>query len=292
MTGPVRFDPDLLRRMERLAVVARRAFRGTGQGERRARMHGASTEFRDHRSYAPGDDLRHLDWNLYARLDRLHLKRFHDEQEVRLHLAIDTSASMDHGQPRKFDTAAHLTAALGWMALTGRDLVVLHPLGESDAPPPPLAGRSSARRLLDWLSRLEPRGAVDVAEGLRDVGRRARRPGIVVAISDFLSEGAARGVEALAAAGHQVHAVQVLSPQERAPDLAGDLTLVDCETGREVSVTMSGRLARIYREGLADLEAELVAAARRCGATVTATTSDESLEELLFTRLRRQGVLA
>ena len=292
MSAPL-FDAGFLRRIERLSIVARRTFRGSGSGERRARTHGASTEFRDHRLYAPGDDLRHLDWNLLARHDRLHLKRFHDEQDVRVHLVLDASASMDLGRPSKFDAARRLVAALGWMALTGRDQVVLHALGgRGDAPPPPLQGRAGTQRLLRWLESLAPEGPVDLEEALVEIGRRARRPGIVFVVSDLLSAGAARGLERLAAGGHQVQAVHLLAPDEREPSVEGDLALVDCETGREVMVSVSPRLLQLYRETLAGLEQELAAAARRCGAVVTAASSDEAPEDLVFRKLRVQGLLA
>jgi uncharacterized protein (DUF58 family) len=292
MSAPL-FDADFLKRIERLSVTARRSFRGSGHGERRARTHGASTEFRDHRSYAPGDDLRHLDWNLYARHDRLHLKRFHDEQDVRVHLVLDASASMGAGEPSKFDAARRLVAALGWLSLTGQDTVVLQALGgEGPSPPPPLQGRASARRLLAWLEGLSPSGPVDLEEALIEAGRRARRPGIVFVVSDFLSGSAARGLERLGAAQHQVHALHVLSPEEREPRLEGDLRLVDSETGEDVVVSLSPRMLRIYRETLAGLEHDLQAAARRVGATVTPAVSDEAIEDLVFRRLRSQGLLA
>jgi len=292
MSAPL-FDAEFLKRIERLAVVARRSFRGSGHGERRARTHGASTEFRDHRIYAPGDDLRHLDWNLYARHDRLHLKRFHDEQDVRVHLVLDASASMASGEPSKFDAARRLVAALGWLSLTGQDTVVLHALGGENAePPPPLQGRVSARRLLTWLEDIEPAGRVDLEEGLLEVGRRARRPGIVFIVSDLLSSGAARGLERRGAARHQGHALHLLAPEEREPRLEGDLRLVDSETGSDVVVSLSPRLLRIYRETLAGLEQELQAAARRVAATVTAIGSGDSVEDVIFRKLRASGLLA
>lgn len=287
------FDTDFLKRIERLSVAARRSFRGSGHGERRARTHGASTEFRDHRSYAAGDDLRHLDWNLYARHDRLHLKRFHDEQDVRVHLVLDATASMAAGEPTKFDAARRLIAALGWLSLTGQDTVVLHALGGSGTPPPPpLQGRASARRLLAWLEALEPSGSVDLEEALVEAGRRARRPGILFLVSDFLSPSAARGLERLGAARHQVHALHVLAPEERDPQLEGDLRLVDAETGDDVVVSLSPRLLRIYRDTLAGLEQDLSAAARRVAATVTPVDSAEPIEDVIFQRLRAQGLLA
>lgn len=287
------FDAAFLRRIERLSVVARKTFRGSGHGQRRVRAHGTSTEFADHRLYAAGDDLRHLDWNLLARHDRLYLKRFHDEQDVRVHLVLDASLSMGSGEPPKFDAARRLLAAVGWLALTGQDVVALHAMGgEGETPPPPLQGRASARRMLAWFEGLRPSGAVDLEEALVAVGARARRPGILFIVSDFLSAGAARGLEKLGAARHQVHAVHLLSPEERRPALQGDLRLVDVETESELLVSLSPRLLKLYAETLAGLEAELEEACRRSAASLTSAGSEESTEDLVFRRLRLQGLLA
>jgi uncharacterized protein (DUF58 family) len=292
MSGEL-FDAEFLRRIERLSLVARRTFRGSGHGARRAREHGASTEFRDHRLYSAGDDVRHLDWNLLARHDRLYLKRFHDEQDVRVHLILDASASMGFGRPSKIDAARRLAAALGWLSLTGQDVVVLHALGgDGPAPPTPLQGRPSARRLLEWLEQTRAAGRVDLEEALVEAGRRAARPGIVFVLSDFLSAGAARGLERLSAGRHQVHAVHLLSREEREPPLEGDLRLVDVETGDAIAVSLSPRLLRLHGEMLAGLEQELVAATRRCGATLTPVGSEERVEDVVFLRLKAHGLLA
>jgi uncharacterized protein (DUF58 family) len=291
-----RFGSRFLKRLERLVLLSRRTFRGAGHGQRRARQAGVSTEFRDHRLYVAGDDLRHLDWNLYARLDRLYLKRFHDQQDVTVHLVLDASASMGFGTPRKLDAARDVLGALAWLALSGEDRVVLHVLdGQGHVSSMAYRGRLGARRLLERLATVEPGGRVSLGEALADVARSLRSPGIVVVASDFLAPQATLGLERLGAARHQLHVLHVLSPQdvepERDPELAGDLKLVDAESGAEVVVSVTPRLLEIHRDALRALEQELLATTRRLGATLARVGSDAQLEQVVFQDLQVAGVV-
>src|SRR5512145_1609323 len=110
-------SPELLARLEKMELVSRKIFRGRMKGERRSRRKGQSVEFADFRSYVPGDDLRFIDWNTYARLDKLFLKMFLEEEDLHFYAVIDASPSMDFGQPTKLYFAKQLAAALGFVAL-------------------------------------------------------------------------------------------------------------------------------------------------------------------------------
>src|SRR5215467_3431961 len=110
-------SPEFLLQLERLALLSRRAFRGRVQGERRSPRKGMSVEFSDYRPYGVGDDLRYVDWNIYARLDRLYVKLFVDEEDLCLHVLLDASASMGWGEPSKLLYGARLAAALGFIGL-------------------------------------------------------------------------------------------------------------------------------------------------------------------------------
>ncbi len=286
----------LQQRLRRLKLITRRTFRGAGAGERRARAAGASTEFRDHRAYVPGDDLRHLDWNVYARLERLHLKRFHDQQDVTTHVLLDASASMDTGRPSKLAAARDLAAALGFIALSGQDRARLHVIA-SDAPAssPDFAGRASLLPWTEATARVIAGGSARLDAAFAAVARGVRRPGIVIVISDLLSPGAAAGIERLAAGRHQVHAVCLLAPEDADPDaderLRGDMVLRDCETGAEVPITLSPTLRRLYRERLRAHEDELRATCRRFGAGFTRVLTTEATGDILMRHLVADGLL-
>src|ERR1700754_5027419 len=124
-------NPELLAQLERLELVSRKIFRGRMKGERRSNRKGQSVEFADFRNYVPGDDLRFIDWNTYARLDRLFLKMFLEEEDLHFYLLIDASRSMSFGTPTKLFYAQQLAAALGFMGLTRSDRVRIETLGQS-----------------------------------------------------------------------------------------------------------------------------------------------------------------
>ena len=117
------FDGEFLRKLERLELLARKMFRGQLRGERATPRRGRGLEFTDFRRYRPGDDVRHIDWNIFSRLDRLFLKLYASEEDVCLHLLLDVSASMGYGQPPKFDHARRLAAALAYIGLANLDRV-------------------------------------------------------------------------------------------------------------------------------------------------------------------------
>src|SRR5881227_3211165 len=120
-------SPELLRRLEQFQLLAARRAKSSSKGERRSRARGQSVEFADYRTYVHGDDFRHLDWNLYGRLDRLFLKLYEEERELPVRIFLDASESMTFGEPRKFDFARQLAAAIGYVALCGFDRVSVLP---------------------------------------------------------------------------------------------------------------------------------------------------------------------
>src|SRR5215475_13046149 len=161
--------PELLAQLERLELVSRKIFRGRLKGERRSTRKGQSVEFADFRSYVPGDDLRFIDWNTYARLDRLFLKMFLEEEDLHFHALVDSSRSMEFGTPTKLEYAKQLAAALGFIGLVRGDRVRIETLGQSPRnPPPALRGRQNLWRLIDQLSAIEPAPVVPLAQGVKN----------------------------------------------------------------------------------------------------------------------------
>ena len=150
------FGSDFLAQLERLALVSRRAFRGSVKGERRSPRRGHSVEFADYRAYGIGDDLRYVDWNVYGRLDRLHVKLFVDEEDLCLHLLVDASASMAFGRPTKLEYAVRLAAALGFVGLVNHERVGVGVLRDRVVEGwPPTRGRTQLLGLVDFLAAVE-----------------------------------------------------------------------------------------------------------------------------------------
>ena len=284
--------PDFLRKLERLHLVSRRVFAGRGWGERRSSKRGASVEFADFRNYADGDDLRHLDWNAFGRLDRLFIKLFVEEEDLAVHVLVDASRSMAYGDPPKIDYARCTAAALAYLGLCGFDRVALWAYGERlRASFGPVRGKANARGCLHWLAALEADGGTSTGAALRELALRAKRPGLAIVISDFLDPDHAQGLRALAARRFEVVAIHLLDQADLEPRLAGDLKLVDAETGAEREITVTQGLLRAYRRSLAEFCGGLDDTCRRCGITLVRTSTAQPFTDLVLGYLRRRGVV-
>src|SRR5436309_11514612 len=167
-------DPQFLARLEQLELVSRKIFTGRMKGERLSKRKGQSVEFADYRNYVVGDDLRFLDWNLYARLDKLFLRLFMEEEDLHFYLLLDNSLSMDFGTPTKLHYARQVAAALGFVGLVNLDRVMVEVFNDRLTQSlPALRGRRSLWRLLEFLTKLEPAGPSDLTRALKAFSLKA-----------------------------------------------------------------------------------------------------------------------
>lgn len=284
---------ELLAQLERLELVSRKAFRGRMKGERRSRRKGQSVEFADFRGYVPGDDLRFIDWNTYARLERLFLKLFLEEEDLHFYGLVDASPSMDFGQPSKFRFAQQLAAALGFIGLVRGDRVRIETLGAGPARPAPVfRGRRSLWRMLDYLEGLHPDQQVSLAEGIKRFCIRNSGKGIVVLLSDLMDKAGYQGaLRYLLAQDFDIYVVQVLSAEEIDPDLQGDLRLIDCEDHDVAEITMTAALRRRYQQTLAAFVANARDFCTRRGIAYFLARNDVPVEQVIRGYLRERGLV-
>jgi uncharacterized protein (DUF58 family) len=287
------FDEDFLRRLERLAVLVRRPVRGGLKGGRRSVKRGQSVEFADYRDYTLGDDLRQLDWNVYARLEKLLVKLFIEEEDLTVTLLVDGSASMAHGSPDKLVFAKRAAAALGYIALAAEDRVVLASLaGRAGRRRAALRGSGRAFRLLAELSAIHSAdGATDLVAACRHALAQVTGRGVIVLVSDLLDAGAERALRDLAATGSEVIVLHVLAPDELSPTLDGDLRLVDAETGSTVDVTLDLAARERYAARVETWRTELATLAAKRRIAYVPLASDVPLADLVFAELRRRRVV-
>lgn len=285
---------DFLARLESLEIVSRRIRRGRFRGERRSVRRGASVEFADHRPYGAGDDLRFLDWSLYARLELLMTKLFHDEEDLAVHLVLDRSASMEFGEPSKALHAKRVLAALGYVALLGMNRVTLWSPGkDGDVELRDLRSGRSAERLFDALERAPVSGDSTLGEPLRRYSGTRRPRGIMLLASDFLHrDGAWEHLRPLVRGGLEVHCLRVLSPEEARPVIEGDIRLVDSEDGSGIDVTVTPKLLDLYEKARVAYDQKLDQFCRSRGITLIQTTTDEPFERLVLDVLRARGLVA
>jgi uncharacterized protein (DUF58 family) len=288
------FDREFLANLQRLTVVAKRPFRGLLKGEKRSPRRGTAIEFADYREYVPGDDFRYIDWTLYARLDRLYLKQYEEEEDLFVYILLDVSRSMDFGQPSKFETSRRLAAALAYIALSSLNRVQLVAFGERlGRRVGPKRGKSSILPVFDFLADLEPSGPQsDFGRSLREFSLVTRRPGVAIVLSDFLCPaGYEEGLAGLVGRGFEVGCIQVLDRAEIDPGLEGDLLLRDAETGEAREVTISPGSLRRYR---ADLNAYCARLKDWCFAhrvNYLCAVTEMDFSDLVLRYLRRQGFL-
>lgn len=284
--GPI--TNALLAELEGLRVLSRKIFRGQMRGERRSRNKGQSVEFVDFRPYQMGDDLRRIDWNLYGRMDRYFIKLFEEEEDMRLYILLDCSASMAYGSPDKFDYARRLAAGLAYIVLSNHETVSVSIFsGGYKMISTPSRGKAKIHPMLRKLNELQAEGGSQLAQACRNFAAQHRKSGLVCVISDFLM---AEGVEAIApltGLGHQVELIQVLSPEEANPQLTGDLELVDSETGEALEVSMGANVMKRYHARLAALQAQLLAFARRCGGDFFVAGTATPLRDFVLGELRK-----
>ncbi len=283
------FDDAFLHKLEQLELLARKIFRGLLRGERTTSRRGRGLEFSDFRHYWPGDDFRHIDWNIFSRLDQLFLKLHASEEDVTLHLIVDTSASMAFGEPSKFDHARRLAAALGYIGLNNLDRVAVSAFAEAlGAGFPPTKSRQHLARLLAYLANLHCAGSTRFGTALRDFAARTRSPGLVILISDLLGLGQTQdGIEALRHGGHDVVVIQLLAESEIEPPLDGALQLVDAETGEELEVTVDPELRRRYQQRLEQELQEIESFCRRRGVEYFRASTAIGFEDVVLKYLRR-----
>jgi len=281
-------SPEFLLQLERLALLSRRAFRGRTRGERKSPRKGMSVEFSDYRPYGAGDDLRYVDWNIYGRLDRLYLKLFVDEEDLRLHLLLDGSASMSFGEPGKLHYAARLAAALGFVGLASHERVGVAVIRDRMAEGwSPARGRGQLLSLLEFAARLRAEGPTGLSDALVAYALRSREAGLAVLISDLLDPaGYERGLKALLERRFDVHVVHLLSPEELNPVLAGDLRLTDAETGEIQDFTMDGEAMRSYRERLGEFLESAEGFCRANEISYHRVATDTPVEELVLRELK------
>lgn len=287
-------DPAFLAKMERLSLLVRRVHRSGARGERRSPTLGRGLEFADYRSYQAGDDFRYIDWHIFSRLERLFVKLFSEEEDLTVHLLVDASRSMAWGAPAKLDYAIRVAAALGYIGLTNLDRVGAATFTDrADRTLAPARSRAAVFALFDFLAGAAARGRSDLAAAVRDYGMRTRRRGLLVVISDLMvPEGVEPGLLAARYYGFEPFLVHLLAEEEIAPVVAGDLRLVDSETGTAVEVTADAAALAAYARARDRYFDDVQQACRRHRVEYVRATTAVPFDDLILRYLRIGGLIA
>lgn len=292
-------SPALLRQLDKLDVVSRKLLSGKLQGERRSKQRGQSVEFADFRNYVVGDDLRRIDWNLYARLDKLFLRLFLEEQDLTVTLLIDATASMNYGEPNKLLYAKKIAAALGYIGLSHHNRVSVYTFADGLKDRLiNLRGKRPVPQLLSFLEAIEPVADApgDLAESAKELALQQPAPGVVIVLSDWFDKGEIKdAVRYLSLPRFDTYAMQILSPQEQDPlkmaQFAGDLSLEDVEDGHLADVSISGALINRYKANLAGYLDHVQTTCAQRGVMHMLADTSVPFEQIVLKQLRERGMV-
>lgn len=304
------FDKSDLNKLEQLTLVADDVRAGLMKGNRRSRKRGVSLEFAEYRDYTKGDDLRRLDWNVFARLERPFIKLTQDGEDLTAHILVDTSDSMnwsasegaEESGASKLRYAMQLAGALGYIGLLAGDFVCVTLFDSRDTRRwGPFRGRQNSWPLLQFLEANHASLSQPVKSGgrrttldlsLRDYAHRAQRPGLLFLLSDLLSSGTYReALTTLQGRGYEIVLLHILSEEETTPGWTGDLRLIDAETGDAAEVTLDSVALEEYALRIAAWQSEIEAYCVSRDIRYTNITTSVPWEQTIFQSLPRQRII-
>jgi uncharacterized protein (DUF58 family) len=287
------FTDTFLRQLELLTLTARGRAHGQLRGAHRSRRVGTGMVFADYRPYSEGDDIRHVDWGIYLRLDRLILRLFEEEADLPVYIFVDASKSMDHAGSGKLEYARKLAGALGYVALLNHDRVNVAAFADGLREMlPTRRGRNSAGQVFRFLEGLAGGGRTSLNAALRRYFSAPRTRGLVVLISDFLDPaGFEEAFAVLRRFRHAVVVLHVMSPEEREPQLPEEAVLVDAEDGTATEVEITPALLAAYRETFEKHAQEIEDYCRKYGWSYARALTEVRFEDLVLRVLREEGLL-
>lgn len=281
-------DRHFLEKLERLTLHWQKSFNGLVGGHNPSHFAGAGQEFLDHRNFYHGDDMRAVNWRAYLRLEKLFLKMFQVEPRVPVRLLLDTSASMASGGPAivptKFDYARKLAAALVYVGLVRLDSLLLQPFGTRLLEPFQCSGgRHRFQPAENYLRALGAQGRTDLKETVRQFLNTYPQRGLVVIISDFLSDADCfQPLQYLADFGHELFLIQLWSEHDREPNVNGDWELIDAETGEQQKVSVTRQVLTRYTDAFDEYAERLRRLALRNSSRYLGLATTTSIEDVLF----------
>ncbi|MCK5246881.1 DUF58 domain-containing protein [Candidatus Bipolaricaulota bacterium] len=282
-----------MQRLANLRFIVKGRRQGRLSGVHSSPRAGVSLEFSDYRAYAPGDDFRYIDWNVYGRLNRLLVKTFVHEADLPIYLLVDFSASMQVGTPSKAQYAAQFAAGMAYLGLKETDRVGVYPFNDKLIPGlPPRHGMGQMGKIIRLLREAEPGGRTSLNQAITDFLAQTRESGIVFIISDFLgSDEYEEGLAKLAYRGDEVTAIQVLDPADASPPMVGTTRIVDVESNQRLTLTIGHRTKEEYERRFREFQASLKSFMLSRRINHFQVTTDRSMVQFIHEDLRVGGVL-
>ncbi len=284
-------DDEFISTLEQLAFLSKKVFYGGAKGSVLSKKKGSSVEFADYRRYQPGDDIRYIDWNMYARLDKLLIRLFQDETNIYIYLLVDTSRSMDFGMPNKLNYALKVAAALSYIGISNMEQVGISTFAaELEQRASPYQGKAQLKYIFDFLNNVTPGGQTDINRSLEMFATAKNRPGIVIVISDFWDEkGYETGIKYLLERRFEVSLIQLLTPEEYAPQALGSFMIKDMEGGEQLTLNINRSILKRYHELITEHSRQLADFCKDYNIAYVQAQPQIPFEDLVLRYMRIRG---
>lgn len=279
---------SLVKKLDRLSIDPRLTSDKGNNGQRKSKGHGSSMEFSDFRNYFYGDDIRKIDWNAYGRLEKVVIKLFEEEREVKFNLIIDNSKSMDFGSSNKLEKAKEISALMSYIALAGDDRVILYYLdGKRLIKSPEFKGRNSFSQIVKVIDKIEP-SELKISESI--MGSDFFN-GVTLYLSDFYDEKSIESIKYLGYKKQRVVLLQLLSEDELNPQMSGEVRLVGVEGDGAKNLKINKEIIEKYKLKLGEFIEKNKSVAGALGGYHILIPSGLSMDDVLFDRLIKAGLL-
>ncbi len=279
-------DGEFLDRLDAAALCLKSQMTGFFGGTRKARSYGNTVEFADFREYFPGDDIRRIDWNVYARFEKYFIKLFTDERQMQNHILIDCSMSMAFGSPDKATAALRIAAAFGYLSVCSMDKVSFKLLKGNVAQELPfdVTSKDSFYRAAQILETTEFEGDTDLERSVLNIAKPGHDDGLTIIISDFFTESNwKKMIDYLVYRRREIMMIQVLSPDELYPGFDGRVDMQDSESAdRNMKMMVTKKSMQAYQQALDDYEKELIDFCASRGVTFFTVSSSDAIEQVIF----------
>lgn len=288
----IHLNPRAVSQLNHLKLNASQYLPGFAAGTRASTRRRPAFDFREHRTYVPGDDVRFVDWKASARQEHIFIKQGEYPKEASVQILLDCSRSMDWGDPTKHDAARQLTAALGYTALSQGDRLVIQTLSsESIKPLGPISGKGQVPTMLNYLMNTSCAGKIDLTESVKELTRR-RKGGLVLIISDLLDVSSlGQAIELLPVPTWDVVVLHLLHSEEVQPTVKGNFKMVDIETGGAANYDINQASLEVYKQRLDTWRDELEYICNDNNSFYSLILGDWSLEQRIIPHLRSLNIL-
>lgn len=282
------FDSEFMQKLEYLTLISRKLFKGRARGEHQTFRRGSSLEFHDYRPYQPGDDFRYIDWSIFSRLDRIFVKLFAAEEDLEVHILLDTSASMGFGTPTKIDYAKRVAAALSYIALLNLDRVGGAGFTNRVGPVLPPFRRRGVDSVFQFYENLKADGETHFNDALKSFSAKSGRPGLAIVISDLMDPAGYReGLLSLSYQRYDIMLIHVLAEDEIDPTYRGPYELADSETGARIKVSVEQGMVEAYKRRILEYFEEIESFCLTHGIEYVRSSTLVPFEDLVLKYLRQ-----